>query len=141
MKKLLLMLSFALLSVISYGQKTIDIKNEGEGPKVQITFGRESMDCRNIGICKFKVEITWDDVVNLFTAIVSKQGKLKIVFDKATFEQNKSSFQKNAIVLEEDFTLDRETSKAIGFANGYTIKKGVYAITLDPKTNTYNCTF
>ena len=44
----------------------------------------------------------------------------------------------NQIVLEEDFTVDLTTSKALGFSKNLILKAGKYTLIFDQKAKKYN---
>jgi len=120
----------------------IQAQNPGSGSnaqKILLEFGRASRDCHGFGICRFTIDITVGELIDLFQAFNNK-GKLNLNISAQAMERNKGKFANNTLVIDEDFAIPTATARALGF-NSYTIKKGKYVVVFDPKTNTYNCTF
>lgn len=107
--------------------------------KIHLRFGRVSMNCGGFGICLFDIDLEIEDVINIVQAF-GKNGKVNVAFSAETFNLNKSKFPNNNFLVEEDFVVSPAAARALGFSK-YVVKKGSYPVVLDPKTNTYNCTF
>jgi len=138
MKKLLL----ALIVVLTFTNGSFAQKaTTGKTPLIEIEFGRKSKDCGGFGICVFRVNIGIEEAVALVNAFANVKGLMDLKMSPQFYKDNIKSFPNGYFLIDEDFTIDLETSRAIGFSKEYTIKKGKYKVALDKSTNTYNCTF
>lgn len=115
-------------------------KTERSGTqRIVLKFGRVSKNCGGFGICRFEIDITVAEIIDVFQAFNNK-GRVTLNISSQNMERNRKSFPNNVLLVEEDFTVPAATAKALGLSS-YTIKKGKYPVTFDSKTNTYNCTF
>lgn len=114
-------------------------KNPVKG--IILVIGRKSKQCSGFGICQLEIVITWDELINFFKAQQTNNGKLAVRFGSETYNHNSSKLPNDYFVLEEDFRLESDAAQALGFKNGYTIKKGKYKVTYDNKTKSYNTMF
>jgi len=138
MKKFLFgFLATVFLSAPMVAQQT----QNDDPPVIELVFGRASKDCTGFGICKFKIHLTASDIVTLVTAFSNPKGLLGMKMSPTFYKNNVKSFQDGYLLIEEDYLVDLETTRAVGVADGYTIKKGKYQVVFDKSTNTYNCTF
>jgi hypothetical protein len=138
MKKLLFGLMATMMLTISYAQTSVP---KEDPPLIELEFGRKSRGCAGFGICKFKVTITVETAVTLITAFARSNGTLTMTMSKDVYLKNIKNFPNNYLQVDEDYIIDRETTKAIGIPDNYTIKTGKYQVVFDKATNTYNCTF
>jgi hypothetical protein len=139
MKKLLFgLIATVFLSAPMFAQDPPP--KEDNPPLIELVFGRVSKGCGGFGICRFKIHITTADVVTLVTAFANPGGLL-FKMSPTVYKDNIKSFQNGYLVIEEDYKIDTETCRAVGVADGYTIKKGKYQVVFDKTANTYNCTF
>lgn len=135
MKKLF----FSLLAVVLLS--TPMLAQNSNPPLIQLEFGRRSMDCGGFGICIFRINATVEDIINIVAVFVSPKNLLTLKMSPTFYKNNAKSFPNGNLLIEEDFRIDSETARAIGVADGYTIKRGQYKVVFDKSTNTYNCTF
>jgi hypothetical protein len=139
MKKVLFgLIATIMLSTVSFGQSKTATASKQQG--IHMEFGRKSKNCAGIGICVFTIDITWAELGAMLAGRTA-DNHIKLTLTNKYYAENKSRFVDDNLVMEEDFALDAATSRSLGFSDVYTIKKGKYQIVLDPKTNTYNCTF
>ena len=112
--------------------------------KVKLEIGRQSKDCKGFGVCGFAITYTEEIFgVNLEAEIVSigTVKKVSSTMTEKSYQIVKQYFGTDAIIVEEDFTIDRKTADILGFSNGYTIKKGSYEILYNETTKLYKFTF
>lgn len=107
---------------------------------VELVFGRKSMNCAGIGICRFAIHLTIADLTQLIGA-VAHMGKIQIIMPPEFYKENTRNFPGGYLAIEEDYVIDLKTTRALGVADNYTIKKGKYRVIFDKANNTYNCTF
>ena len=142
MKKLVFgLMAFMLLSSSVFAQS---VPPKDKPPLIELQFGRKSLDCAGFGICVFRVNLFAEDVAQVASAVLMffrPDGHVKIQMGSDFYKRNAKSFQNGYLVLEEDFEIDRETMRAVGVSDPYTIKRGKYQVVFDKSTNTYNCTF
>ena len=112
--------------------------SQNQPSKIHIEIGRVSQNCGGFGLCKFTIDISLEEIVQIFGLRTSDNG-LTINFDQNFYKDHLNMFETGFFILEEDFTINRETSLKLGFQSAKTIKNGKYKIILDSKTNTYNC--
>lgn len=118
--------------------------NPPKPPLIELEWGRKSLNCTGFGICKFRVNLFAEDVVQVATAVLMffrPDGQVKIQMGADYYKKNARVFQNGYLVMDEEFVIDRETMKAVGVSEPYTIKRGKYQVVFDKSTNTYNCTF
>lgn len=140
MKKFILILSIALMCYEGSAQNTIPLTGTKDAPIIEIVWGRVSKNCLGIGICHLR-SAPISNALNEALTLVGLGDFAVFRFTPEGYNANKRKFVNNAIVLEEDYKLDPVLARQVGLPDGYTIKKGVYKIVYDKKTNTYNCTF
>jgi hypothetical protein len=118
---------------------------KSDPPVIEFQFGRKSRDCAGIGVCVFRVNLTASQIIKFVTAFAVPGGNvltglLRVQFAPEFYNANRNHFSNGFLVLEEDLTLDKETTRATGLPDNYKLRKGKYRVTFDGKTNTYNCT-
>ena len=142
MKRLILA---AVMGFCLFGTSTIHAQSQGENgpPVIELVFGRPSKGCLGFGICKFAVHLSRQDIKELATviALLRPDGSIKVKMPEDVYKSNLGQFKSGYLVVEEDYPIDKATTRAIGAKDGYTIKKGKYAVTLDKSTNTYDFSF
>lgn len=139
MKKFMFgLIATVILSAPIFAQTTPP--KEENPPVIELEFGRKSKDCGGFGICKFKIHLT-PEVISTLIAAFAKNGKIQARMSPAFYKNNAKSFPDGYLVVEEDYRIDLETTRAIGVADNYTIRTGRYQVVFDKSTNTYNCTF
>lgn len=137
MKKLV----FGLIATVMFSATSIAQETPPKDPPlIEFEFGRKSKNCAGIGVCKFKINLTAENAVMLITAL-ARNGKIQARMSPTFYKDNAYGFQNGYLVLEEDYKIDLETTRALGVADNYTIKTGKYLVVFDKSTNTYNCTF
>lgn len=140
MKKLILgLIATVMFAGTSYAQKT-EVKTEGR-PLIEFEFGRKSKNCGGFGICILRINISPELGAEIIQALLLPGGVLKVAMPPKFYKDHASAFQNGYLVVEEDYVIDRETTKAIGLKDNYTIKTGKYKVEFDKNSNTYNCTF
>src|SRR6478672_455225 len=137
MKKFL----FGLIAIVFLSAPMVAQTTTEKPPLIELEFGRKSMNCGGFGICVLRINVTVEDVVTLVTAIANPAGLINLKMSPTFYKDHSKSFQNGYLVIDEDFRIDLETTRKIGVADGYTIKKGKYQVVFDKSTNTYNCTF
>ncbi|MBD3582044.1 hypothetical protein [Flavobacterium selenitireducens] len=110
-----------------------------ETQRIVLKFGRVSKNCGGFGICRFEIDITVGELIDVFNAFNHK-GRVTLNISAQNMERNRKNFANNVLLIEEDFTVPAATARALGLSS-YTIKKGKYPVVFDSGTNTYNCTF
>jgi|SRR5690606_2086751 len=143
MKKLV----FAIIVSFAFVMPSLAQKEEpsqgGGGIKIYIDFGRKSKDCTGLGICTFKAQATVKEVLQLVSAIITWNPigapDVEITFDRRVYEHHKSQFPNGYLVLEEDYVLDKTTSRALGLPDGHKFKTGKYKLNYNKVTDTYSC--
>ncbi|RZJ36007.1 MAG: hypothetical protein EOO51_02925 [Flavobacterium sp.] len=108
--------------------------------KIHIEFGRKSKNCEGFGICVCTIDITIEELIALFHARKTSDGRLQIMMSPESYNANKARFSGNYLQVDEDFVVDSNTSRALGFGSDYRIKTGKYTIVFDSSSNTFNCT-
>ncbi len=115
------------------------------GSYVYIDWGRQSKGCVGFGICDIKVNMTLQDAVGIVTAVVAMNPsflpEIQLVFDRLYHDNHKAQIQNGYFVIEEDYILSAETTRALKLPAGHRIKAGKYKVVFDSKSNKYNCTF
>lgn len=133
MKKLLFGLVVTLLMLSAESSSAQELS-------VHFEFGRKSQNCGGFGICILRLELKLD--LSIPAPLIGlRQGNVQIKFRPEFYLANKSKFQNGYLVLEEDFVMEQEITKALGLADGHRLKTGKYLVVFDKTTNTYNCTF
>jgi hypothetical protein len=123
MKKLLFgLIATVFLSAPMFAQDPPP--KEDNPPAFQLEFGRKSMKCGGFGICVFRVNLTVSDVVTLVSAIVNPAGLLTLKMSPTFYKNHIKSFSNGYLIIDEDYSIDLETTRKIGVSDGYTIKKG-----------------
>ena len=104
--------------------------------KIEVTIGRASRECAGFSICKVSIE--WKNATSTqpsfqSEASKSQNGSLVCSIDPSSLSTSVSNtyFSNNTFLIEEDYTLDSATATALGFTNGFTIKRGNYPIVND----------
>lgn len=149
MKKLLFAVFFALTGILDMSAQ---VPAPDTSQLVQLEFGRRSKECGGFGICVFRVHINEETapvLIKLVAAFLrtetpstpSNKGALAVTFPAEFVKANSTFFTNSQIRIDEDLVLDKATTRALGAPDNFTIKKGIYKVTLNTKTNTYNCTF
>lgn len=87
----------------------------------------------------FTIDVTVEDIINIIGALKTTDNGVKVNFTKEFYLQNESILKSGYLTLEEDFTIDKNTSLGLGFTESKTLKAGRYPIKLDSSSNTYNC--
>lgn len=153
MKKLI----FGLIATVFFGlganannsiketSKNLPIEESTRGKvKVKLELGRQSRGCEGFGVCGFA--ITYTDVVmgvELEVEVVSvgTVNRMSATVPLKSLEIIKTHFGSDALVLEEDYTIARETAQKIGFSDAYTIKRGTYPVKFDSQSKQYSVIF
>lgn len=115
---------------------------EQNGSYVHIDLGRKSKDCTGFGVCKFDLSLTTGDIVAIIGGIFTGHFgniQIQVILNRQVYENNIKKFPRGAFVLEEDFVLSEETTRALKLPPGSRLKAGNYKLVLDRNTNTYNC--
>jgi hypothetical protein len=137
MKKVL----FGLIATVMFGMATY-AQSETEPkdpPLLEIVFGRVSKGCTGFGICRFRVHVTMQDVQTLATILVMfREGHVELQMSPEFFRDNTQAFQNGYLVIDEDFTLDADATKALG-VDKYTIRTGKYKVDFDKSSCSYTC--
>ena len=94
-------------------------------------------DCKGFGWCKWEIVIIDDGgpAVNKGTAIVdvNEEGHLVLTINKEkdlSPEAFETYFSKGIFICEDDFPVPFEILKELKYPDSYTIKEGVYPVTL-----------
>lgn len=126
-----------MFSFVGNAQNKSDSQNQVS--KIHIEFGRKSKDCGGFGICKFTIDITFDELLDIIKAFRTSDNGINLNFTKEFYEKNSRILQSGFLVLEEDFIIDQTTSSELGFRERKTLKAGNYKVKFDANSNSYNC--
>ncbi len=142
MKKLL----FALLLCVSCFSESLAQASSGgtESSLIYIDWGRKSKECKGFGICDIKIKVTTADTFGLVSMILTGGiyiPNVEIVFDRQYYDSHKAQFVNGYLVIEEDYVLSSEVTRALKAPGNLKIKAGKYKVNFNASTNKYSCTF
>lgn len=103
--------------------------------KAKWRLGRKSKNCFGFGICKLdevkakieRVEITIYENKSLGSYLVKEDNEtIRLEINKEYLQKINDEFGGDFLILEEDFTLDRDDCNFIEISNDFTLKAGTY---------------
>lgn len=105
--------------------------------KIKVNFGRKSKNCRGFGICSLTAELEFDFLSLIFTYGKPDREDLELYITEEGLKNMGNMIVDNNLIIEENYVIDMEQSKKLGFSKEYTITNGTYAIKFDKETGNF----
>jgi hypothetical protein len=98
-----------------------------------LDIGRKKKDCRGFGVCEISIEIEARSNLNGngVTGTATNEGGqliLKVMPEVVSLKAYNEYFSSGKFVVEDEYVMSPEVSKALGLKEGYVIKPGNYNV-------------
>ncbi len=130
MKKYYKVIIILMLGFMMFEPMVQSCKAEASSTRVTLVFdlewGRKSRDCSGFGICFSLVD--WKAEPKSLVRISLENNNLEFEVSQESVKKNPDQFSNDVFIMEEDYEMDKDVSKAFGSDKPLIIPAGKYRI-------------